>query len=134
MGKARVSQAATGITLDAGALIALERGDKRMIALLNEGLILRRAFRIPAGVVAQTWRDGRTQATLTRFLRSDRVEIAPLDEHVARACGELCRISGTSDVIDASVVLLARARRDVIVTADPADLRRLDPKALIVPI
>lgn len=133
MGRARACTS-PGIVLDAGALIALERGDKRLIALLRGALAQRRLFRVPAGVVGQAWRDGRGQVTLARFLRSDEVTIAPLDEQLARACGELCGAAGTSDVIDASVVLLARAGRDLIVTSDPTDLRRLDPAAQLIAI
>jgi hypothetical protein len=89
---------------------------------------------VPAGIVGQAWRDGRTQATLARFLRTKEVEIVPLDEHVARSCGELCGARGTSDVIDASIVLLARERHDIIITSDVNDLRRLDPESPIVEI
>ncbi|HTU46864.1 MAG TPA: PIN domain-containing protein [Bryobacteraceae bacterium] len=133
MGRTRTSVAA-GIVLDAGALIALDRGDKRMIALLQRALTQGRAFRVPAGVVGQAWRDGRMQVTLARFLRSEEVEIVPLDEQLARSCGELCGATGSSDIIDASVVILARQRRDPIVTGDPDDLRRLDPAAQIIPV
>ena len=134
MGKARARDAKAGITLDTGALIALDRGEKRMIALLDQALAQRRNLRIPAGVVGQAWRDGRIQAALARFLRTEEVEIVPLDEQLSRSCGELCGAAGTSDVIDASVVILARERRDIIVTSDPDDLRRLDPKSPIVRI
>ncbi len=72
MGKARARTSTSGVVLDTGALIALDRGDGRMIALLDRALSRRRTFRIPAGVVGQAWRDGRTQATLARFLRSRR--------------------------------------------------------------
>jgi predicted nucleic acid-binding protein len=120
--------------LDAGALIALDRGDKRMIALLHRALAQNRTFRVPAGAVGQAWRDGRLQVTLARFLRSEEVEIVPLDEHLARSCGELCGAVHSTDVIDASVVILARERRDPIVTSDPNDLRRLDPAAQIIPL
>ena len=133
MGRARTRTAA-GIVLDAGALIALDRGDKRMIALLQRALAQRRAFRVPAGVVAQAWRDGRVQVTLARFLRSEEVKIVPLDAQLARACGELCAAANSSDIIDASVVILARERRAPIVTSDPKDLRRLDPSAQIIAI
>ena len=133
MGRARARTSA-GIVLDAGALIALDRGDKRMIALLRRALEQGRAFRVPAGVVGQAWRDGRVQVALARFLRSDEVEIVPLDEHLARACGELCSATHSPDVIDASVVILARKRRDPVVTSDPIDLRRLDPSAHIIPL
>src|SRR5215469_8245180 len=133
MGRTRTRTAA-GIVLDAGALIALDRGDKRMIALLHRALALGRAFRVPAGVVGQTWRNGRVQVTLVRFLRSEEVEIIPLDEQLARSCGELCGATNSPDIIDASVVILARERRDPIVTSDPNDLRRLDPSAQIIPV
>ena len=136
MGKARSRAATTapGVTLDTGALIALDRGDRRMIALLDQAQTQGRNFRIPAGVVGQAWRDGRVQVALARFLRTRSVEIVPLDEHLSRSCGELCGARGTSDVIDASVVILDRERRDVIVTSDPDDLRRLDSTAHVVRI
>lgn len=123
-----------GLTLDAGALIALDRADGRMVALLQRALDTRRRFHVPAGVVAQAWRDGARQATLARFLRTVEVEVEPLDEPLARACGALCGASGTSDIVDASVVLTARAHGDVIVTSDPDDLRRIDPTAAVVRI
>ena len=134
MGKTRAGAPTEGLTLDTGALIALERGDGRMIALLDRALTQRRAFRIPAGVVGQAWRDGRIQVTLARFLKTREVKIVPLDEHLSRACCELCGATRTSDVIDASVVILARERHDVIVTSDAADLRRLDPKSTIIAV
>jgi predicted nucleic acid-binding protein len=118
--------------LDAGALIALDRGDKRMIALLGRALLQRRVFRVPVGVVGQAWRNGRVQVSVARFLRSDEVEIVPLDEQLARTCGELCAVTNSTDVIDASVVVVARERRDPIVTSDPDDIRRLDPGAQII--
>lgn len=131
MGRTR-TRAAAGIVLDAGALIALDRGDKRMIALLDRALAQGRVFRVPAGVVGQAWRDGRVQVTLARFLRGEEVEIIPLDEQLARFCGELCAAANTSNIIDASAVILARERRDAIITSDPKDLRRLDPTAQII--
>ncbi len=134
MGRTHAPAARTGITLDAGALIALDRGDKRMIALLHRALALRLKFRVPAGVVGQAWRNGRVQVALARFLRIDEVEIIPLEEQLARACGELCGATGTADIIDASVVILAKARGDYIVTSDPRDLRRLDPACAVIPI
>jgi predicted nucleic acid-binding protein len=120
--------------VDTGALIALDRGDKRMIALLRQALAQGCAFRVPSGVLAQAWRDGRVQATLARFLRSEEVEIIPLDEQLARSCGELCGATNTSDIVDASVVILARERRDPIVTSDPHDLRRLNPAATLIAV
>jgi len=134
MGRTHAPAARTGITLDAGALIALDRGDKRLIALLARALAQRLPFRVPSGVVGQAWHNGRVQVALARFLRIHEVEIVPLDEQLARACGELCGATKTADIIDASVVILARARGDYIVTSDPRDLRRLDPTCSIIPI
>jgi predicted nucleic acid-binding protein len=134
MGRTHAAASRAGVTLDAGALIALDRGDKRLIALLDRALTQHLQFRVPSGVVAQAWRDGRTQVTLARFLRIDEVEIVSLDEQLARVCGELCGATDTADIIDASVVILARERGDRIVTSDPGDLRRLDPTCPIIPI
>ena len=134
MGRTHAAVAPAGITLDAGALIALDRGDKRLIALLQRALAQRRTFRVPSAVVGQAWRDGRVQVTLARFLRTDEVEVVPLDEQLARACGELCGATNTSDIVDASVVILAKGRGDHIVTSDPRDLRRLDPTCRVIPI
>lgn len=125
MGSAR-SRQARGLTLDAGALIALERGDERVRALLALALEQRRPLRVPAGVVGQVWRGGARQVAVSRLLRAREVEVQALDEPLARAAGELCAAAGTRDVIDASVVLAARERGDTVLTSDPDDLRRLD--------
>ena len=89
MGRKRTRTPA-GIVMDAGALIALDRGDKRMIALLHQVLAQGCTFRVPAGVVGRAWRNGRVQVTLARFLRAEEVEIVPLDE--------LCGATNTSDI------------------------------------
>lgn len=67
-----------------GALIALERGARRMIALLREVIARGGSFTVPAGALAQAWRDGRTQVALARFARSRSVEV-DLDEALAKA-------------------------------------------------
>jgi hypothetical protein len=126
MGTTRSRSTTQGLTLDAGALIALDRGDRRMIALLGQALSRELSIRVPAGVVGQVWRGGARQATLARFLRSREVRVEVLDDKVARACGELCAATGTADVIDASVVITARQARDIVLTSDPDDLRKLD--------
>ena len=62
MGGTRTRPAA-GLVLDTGALIALERGDKRVIALLHRGLVQGRAFRVPSGVVGHAWCNSRVPVT-----------------------------------------------------------------------
>lgn len=121
-----------GLTLDAGALIAFERNDRRIVALLARALEHGLTLTVPAGVVGQVWRDGRRQARLARLLAADEVEIEALDDRRAREAGQLCGVRGTADVIDAAVVLSARSRGDRIATSDPADLQRLDPRAALI--
>jgi hypothetical protein len=100
--------------------------------LLARALHHRWSLVVPAGVVGQVWRDGRRQARLARLLATDEVEIEVLDDRRAREAGQLCGARGTADVIDASVVLGARARDHRIVTSDPDDLERLDPRTDVI--
>jgi hypothetical protein len=105
-----------------------------MIGLLQQAVATGIGFRVPPAVVGRALRNGRRQVGLARFLRAGGVELVPLDGDSARACGEICGHTGTTDVIDASVAIVARERRDVIVTSDPEDLLRLDPGASVVRI
>jgi hypothetical protein len=89
-----------GLTLDAGALIAFERNDRRIVALLLRNLQHGHRLAVPAGVVGQVWRDGRRQARLARLLGAAPTEVIPLDDRRAREAGQLCRVRGTADVID----------------------------------
>jgi hypothetical protein len=123
-----------GLTLDAGALIAFERNDRRVVALISRSLTHDQSVVIPAGVVGQVWRDGRRQVRLARLLAAAEIEVEVLDDKRARDCGQLCGVRGTTDVVDASVVLCARSRGLRIVTSDPDDIRRLDPRAGIITV
>lgn len=77
---------------------------------------------VPAGVLAQAWRGG-PQAELSRLLRGCRIEI--LDESRARTAGAACAAADISDPVDATVVVGALARGDVVVTSDDGDIRHL---------
>jgi hypothetical protein len=116
----------SGLTLDAGALIAFDRNDRRTALLVWRALRNKTPIAIPAGVVGQAWRNGRTQARLARLLSSRGVVIEPLDDRRAREAGQLCGVTGTCDIIDASVVLCAKRRGHRVATSDASDLRRLD--------
>jgi predicted nucleic acid-binding protein len=111
-----------GLTLDAGALIAAERGDRRFWAIWKEAERRDVDVTVPATVVAQVFRGARA-AVIHRLLKACVVE--PLDDARARRAGRLCAASKTSDVVDASVVASAATRGDDVVTGDPTDLRRL---------
>ena len=124
----------TGLTLDSGALVAFERNDRNVVAIIARAVERRVPLAIPAGVVGQVWRDGRRQARLARLLGSSAVDIEPLDDMRARAAGQLCGASKTSDVIDASVVLCAKARGHSLMTSDASDMRRLAPALRVIPV
>ena len=119
------------VVLDAGALIAFERADPRMRALLREALRRGTSLIVPAGVLGQVWRDGARQVVLRALLAGPTTEVPPLDRVLAEAAGILCGRRRTNDVVDASVVLIARARRGIVISSDVGDLRHLDP-ALVV--
>lgn len=124
----------TGAVLDAGALVAFERSDRRVVAIVARALHHGDDLVVPAGVVAQVWRDGRRQNRLSRLLGSPACHVVPLDDRSAREAGQLCGGAGTTDVVDASVVVVARQRAGRVLTSDAADLRRLDPHLDVVPV
>ena len=121
-----------GLTLDAGALIAYERSSRIMSLRIDEARALAWKVAIPAGVLAQVWRDGRRQARVARLLDSPSVDLVVLDDLAARLAGQLCGMTGTSDIVDASVMVCARSRGRRVVTSDPDDLRRLDPTVELI--
>jgi predicted nucleic acid-binding protein len=123
---------AEGLTLDTGALIALERGDERVRALLRRAFEERLELHIVAPVVAQAWRGGPRQAVLARFLDAQEVELPSLDAVTARAVGVLSGRSGHADIVDVHVALHARDRGHAVVTSDPNDIGRVDPGLTLI--
>jgi len=116
------------VVLDTGALIAFERGDERMRALLIAARATGIRMVIPAGVLAQAWRDPAKQIALGSLTKAKETTVVPLDKVLAEAAGVLCGKRRTSDVVDASVVLTARREGPgtVVVTSDVDDLQHLD--------
>lgn len=122
------------IVLDAGALIALERRDDRMLAIAHELIKSRHVAHVPAGVVAQVWRGSPRQHAVARLMRSGAVRVHPLSEETAYRIGRLLGETAGSDVVDAHVALLGSSLAALVVTSDPADLKRLAPDIDIVEI
>jgi hypothetical protein len=108
---------------DAGALIAVDKNDRRMWARYQVALDDDRDVRVPAVVVGQAWRDSRRQVRLGQFLAGCHVD--PVGLEVAKAAGILCGRAGTSDVVDATVVVMAAATGAVVWTSDPEDIKAL---------
>jgi DNA-binding NarL/FixJ family response regulator len=124
-----VSPVATaGLTLDTGALLALDHPGRAlaMQARLEEARRRGGTICIPAEVVAQAWR-GPRQARLARLLKSADIDVAVMTLSAARSVGLMCAETSHDDVVDVHVVLCARQRRHAIVTSDPYDIARVDP-------
>ncbi|HEX3480622.1 MAG TPA: hypothetical protein VHT91_36645 [Kofleriaceae bacterium] len=108
--------------LDAGALIAVSRNDRAMIARLVAAEQDDEEVSTHPMVVAQVWRDGGRQVVLARLLRG--VQIVVIDDELGRRCGGLLGKAKTSDPIDAAVVLIA-SDGESVVTSDPDDIEHL---------
>jgi len=112
-----------GLTLDAGALIAYERGAFEIRRILKIAFGRGVTPTIPAVVLAEVWRGDRKDARVAWLLQACNVE--PLDEQRARAAGVLRRSTAGAGTVDACVAVGVRERGDVIATSDPGDMRRL---------
>jgi len=112
-----------GVTYDTGALIAADRGERRLWARHRALLSRREVPTVPAPVVAQSWRGSAGQVQLARLLAGCDVEV--MDDGQARAVGALAARAGTSDIVDACVVEGALRRRDLVVSSDPGDLQSI---------
>ncbi len=112
-----------GVTYDTGALIAADRGERRMWARHRALLVRRQVPVVPAPVVAQSWRGTSRQALLARLLTGCDVEA--LDDSRARSVGALAARAATTDIVDACVVEGALRRRDLVVSSDEGDLQAI---------
>lgn len=112
-----------GVTYDTGALVAAERNDRRMWAL-HAGFLAEQVMPvIPAPVLAEAWRGGPRQASLSRLLAM--CDIEPMTEEQARQIGVLAGKAGHDDVVDVAVVEGAVRRHDAIVTSNETHVRRI---------
>jgi hypothetical protein len=111
------------LVMDAGAFVAVERGDRDVVALVKRERLAGLAPVTNGGVVAQVWRGGHgRQAPVAQLLAG--VEVVSIDNGLGRRAGMLLARAGRADAIDAAVVCLA-ADGDDILTSDPGDLRVL---------
>ena len=109
------------ITLDTGALIALERGDLRMGRVFVHARTQCIPMFAPADAVAEWWR-GRTDVR-EKVLRAMVVE--PLSARIAKSAGEALAAVKGATTIDAIVMATAALRGGVVYTSDFRDLERL---------
>ncbi len=115
------------LVLDAGALVAIERGDRDVFALLKGELLAGRVPVTHGGVIGQVWRGGSgRQARLAAFMPA--LQTVPLDASLGRRAGVLLGRARRADVVDAALVLLANDG-DSILTSDPRDIAPLAASA-----
>jgi predicted nucleic acid-binding protein len=124
----------SGITLDAGGLIAVDRNDRRVCILIARAIERRARITVPATALAQVIRIPVRQARLSRFIRQPDTDVLALDGADATAVGLLLARTRTSDIADAHVVVCARRAGQAVVTSDPSDLHRVAPELALIAV
>jgi hypothetical protein len=122
----------SGVTLDAGGLIAVDRDERRVVVLLARARETGARLTVPATALAQAIRQPERQVRLARLIRQPTTDVVSLDRVDATNVGRLLAATGTSDITDAHVVICARRTGQQVVTSDPEDLRRLDPGVRVI--
>jgi len=113
----------SGVTYDTGALVAAERNDRTMWAL-HAGFLAEEAVpTVPAPVLAEAWRGGGRQASLSRLLAM--CEVEDMGERQARRVGVLAGKAAHDDIVDVTVVEGAARRRDAVVTSNDEHIRTI---------
>lgn len=112
-----------GVTYDTGALVAAEQNDRRLWALHAGFLAEVIVPVVPVTVLAEAWRGGPRQTSLARLLKLCEIEL--MSEDLARRVGVLAGRAAHDDIVDVAVVEGAVRRRDAVVTANDAHIRKV---------
>jgi hypothetical protein len=123
-----------GITFDAGGLIALDRKDRRVLALVARAKERRMRITIPATALAQAIRNPARQVLLSRLIRQAGTDLVALDGPDATMVGLLLARTATADIVDAHVVVCARRAGQPVLTSDAADLIRIGPGLQLIAV
>ena len=108
--------------VDAGPFIAdAENVNSRLWALVKRACELGDELHTTHPVLAQVWRDPPRQANLARALRH--FDVHPLDESME--VGRRLASSGTADVVDAHLAVVAERLGTFILTTDRNDMSKL---------
>lgn len=124
----------SGLTFDAGGLIALDRNDRRVIALLARAAERGMRITVPATALAQAMRNPSRQSRLSRLIRQSNTDLVTLDGPDATAVGLLLARTGTADIVDAHVAICAQRAGQAVLTSDVGDLRRIAPELNLVAV
>jgi predicted nucleic acid-binding protein len=109
------------ITLDTGALIALERGVKRMRIVMDRAEHRSVRVTVPSVVLTEWWRAD----TKRRHDILASVDVESVTERLAKLAGEAIAAVEGATTVDAIVMASAAQRGDVVYTSDFSDLERL---------
>ena len=124
MGTQRTEEGVSGeVVLDAGGLIAFERADEGIAALIDHVARIQATVVVPASALAQVWRGAPRSARLSQLLAN--TESDPLDERRAKEVGERLGSRDKADVADAHVVCCALECNAIVVTSDRDDMEAL---------
>jgi hypothetical protein len=110
------------LVLDAGGLIAVDRLERAVGAMLRVAQQEKIPVRTSAAVVGQVWRNGSRQANLARVLAG--VDAAALDGATGRSIGEILALSRTVDVVDGHLGLVVQSG-DTVLTSDANDIKKV---------
>jgi hypothetical protein len=110
------------LVLDAGGLMAVDRGDRAVGAMLRVAQQEKMPVRTSAAVVAQVWRNGTLQANLARVLAG--VDTAGLDSATGKSVGEVLALSSTADFVDGHLGLIVQSG-DTVLTSDSRDIKKI---------
>ena len=122
----------SGITFDAGGLIALDRNDRRVLTRLARATERGVRITIPATALAQAIRNPARQARLSRLIRQTGTDLIALDGPDATTVGLLLARTAAADIVDAHVVVCAQRAGQTVVTSHAGDLRRIAPGLRLV--
>jgi predicted nucleic acid-binding protein len=112
------------VIYDSGALIAISDERSRTALSRHRDRILSGArILVPAVVAAQVVRRPATQARLMRALAG--CEIVPFTAAHHTPVGRLLAASGTADVVDAFVAVMAATFRARVISSDTGDIGHL---------
>jgi predicted nucleic acid-binding protein len=134
-----MSAAEAGFTLDAGALIALERNDPAMFRLLRKARVGDAELAVPRSVIAQVWRGTPRQANIALLLKVGgtpvpSVIIDELTDERAKKIGIEIGRSAHPDIVDVHVALVAREHGHAVITSDGGDIAKIDSDLEIIHI
>jgi hypothetical protein len=112
------------VVYDSGALISLDDGRRRSPIDRHRRLLqLSHKILVPTVVAAQVVRRPEAQARLMRALRG--CDLIPFTAQHHLPVGRLLADSGTADVGDAFVAVLAARTRAMVISTDPGDISHL---------